>query len=95
MNFLEAIQPFKNEYELTNISTKAIQFFRNYLLVMGSANNGIICVKLLIILRNNIKHYALNNPSCKNCYKIQKPINIIVIQYRRKLHMLCNHDPIV
>lgn len=95
MDFLVVIQPFQNEHELTIIATKAIQFFKKYLLVMSSINNANICVRILIILRDNIKQFALTNHSCKNCYKILKPINIIVIQYRKKMHTLCEHDPIV
>lgn len=95
MDFLMVVKPFQNEYELTKIATNAIHFFKKYLLVMSSLNNGIICVQILIILRNNIKQFALTDTSCKNCYKVLKPINIIVIQYRKKLHMLGEHDPIM
>lgn len=94
MDFLTLTKPFQNEYELTKTTTKAIVFFKKYLLVMGSVNNGIICVQILILLKNNIKQFMLTNHSCKNCYKVLKPINIIVIQYRKKLHMLAGHDPL-
>ena len=94
MDFTIANYCFNNEYELIIITKKIIKYLKRYLLMINNEHIGINCVHLLINLKKDINQYVLTNQFCKNCHKVLKPINIIIIRYRKKIHMLCGHDPI-
>ena len=94
MEFMTTNYKFNNEYELIAITNKVIINTKRYLLIINDEHIGISCIRLLINLKENIRQFAVTNPFCKNCHKVLKPINIIIIQYRKKIHILWGHDPI-